>query len=282
MSSDCGGEISALNSGKKVNEFMFHPTQASWALAASWTSCAEFANEPCKIYKELYVTTNLGQEWKYLTNYIFDFDWGQSKHAQLKGVSIPDKRIFVTRDETARGHQREAKSTKWSVMINLYTSDDFFETSSLLLHSGNTIVKTPQYMFIAVSHSDQSRIQIYSSNYESGFTTLKHVRLPRDAVLSNTFTLMDTSEEQVFLFIENQNKGTPYGNLYISDEKGRHFTLSISNVLKTSAVDFEKINSLDGTFVVNRYNKGKAGLAKPMTFSEEDMVREDEKKSRLV
>jgi hypothetical protein len=60
---------------------MFHPTQKDWALAASWTSCADFVNEPCKIFKELYVTTNLGYDWKYLTNYIFDFDWGQSKHA---------------------------------------------------------------------------------------------------------------------------------------------------------------------------------------------------------
>jgi len=32
---------------------------------------------------------------------------------------------------------------------------------------------------------------------------LRKVRLPADALLSNTFTLMDTSEDQVFLFIEN-------------------------------------------------------------------------------
>ena len=31
---------------------MFHPTQKDWALAASWTSCADFVNEPCKIYKK--------------------------------------------------------------------------------------------------------------------------------------------------------------------------------------------------------------------------------------
>jgi hypothetical protein len=36
-------------------------------------------------------------------------------------------------------------------------------------------------MFIAVSHDDEKRIKIYSSNFESGFTKLKTVRLPRDA-----------------------------------------------------------------------------------------------------
>ena len=110
-------------------------------------------------------------------------------------------------------------------------------------------------MFVSVAHSDEKRVQIYSSNYESGFMRLKKVRLPRDAMLSNTFTLMDTSESQVFLFIENHGTYSPFGNLYISDEKGRTFTLSMTNVIKASAVDFERVNSLDGTFIVNRYNK---------------------------
>jgi hypothetical protein len=78
VSTDCGGNIRALNSGKKVHEFMWHPTQKEWALAASWTSCAEFGDEPCKIYKEIFFTKNLGEEWTYMTNYVYDFEWGQS------------------------------------------------------------------------------------------------------------------------------------------------------------------------------------------------------------
>jgi hypothetical protein len=66
---------------------------------------------------------------------------------------------------------------------------------------------------------------------------------------------MDTSESQVFLFIENHGTDTPFGNLYISDEKGRSFTLSMPNVIKGNSVDFEKVSSLDGTFLINRYNK---------------------------
>lgn len=76
ISEDCGGNIRALNSGRKVQEFLYHPTERSWALAASWTSCEEFQDEPCKIYKELYITKNLGEEWSYVNNYVFDFEWG--------------------------------------------------------------------------------------------------------------------------------------------------------------------------------------------------------------
>jgi len=68
---------------------------------------------------------------------------------------------------------------------------------------------------------------------------------------------MDTSENQVFLFVENHEQTTPFGNLYISDEKGRYFTLSMPNVIKGNAVDFEKVSSLDGTFIINRYFKEK-------------------------
>jgi len=45
------------------------------------------------------------------------------------------------------------------------------------------------------------------------------------------------------------------GNLYISDGSGRFFSLSIENVLRgVSFVDFEKINSLEGVYMVNKYD----------------------------
>lgn len=60
VSEDCGANIKALNSGKKIQEFKYHPTERNWALAAAWTSCAEFEDEPCRIYKEVYITKDLG------------------------------------------------------------------------------------------------------------------------------------------------------------------------------------------------------------------------------
>jgi len=136
-------------------------------------------------------------------------------------------------------------------------SDDLFKTPAvLLLEAGNTIIKTPQYMFVAASHTDEKHVRIYSSNANSGFKAVKSVRLPTDAVLSNTFTVLDTTESQVFLFIENHGLTSPFGNLYISGEEGRSFVLSIDNVIKGEAVDFEKVHSLDGTYIVNKYTKG--------------------------
>lgn len=206
ISEDCGGSMRALNSGKKIQSFSFHPLQRDWALATSWTSCVEFGDEPCKIYKELYLTRNLGQEWNYLTNYVFDYEWGSSKYAKDEGVKIPDERIFVTRDATNDSNQKIAN--KWSVNINLYESDDFFKDSRMLVEAGNTIVKTDQFMFVAKSHEDEQRVNIFSSSYKSGFSYIRQVIMPPDAHLGNTFTVMDTSESQVFMFLQNHGSNT--------------------------------------------------------------------------
>lgn len=194
-SEDCGGSVRALNSGKRIQEFLFHPSERSWALAASWTTCAEFLDEPCRIYKELYYTKDAGENWNYITNYVFDFEWGSSPLADYNQIDIPKDRIWVTRDATNNRHQNHSRKLSWSVEIDLYYSDDYFESSVLALEQGNTIIKTPQYMFVSCSNEDQLRVNIYVSTYRSGFTKMKKARLPPEALLTTTFTLMDTSEE---------------------------------------------------------------------------------------
>jgi len=158
----------------------------------------------------------------------------------------------------------------------------------MILDNGNTIVKTPQYMYVSVSLGNEKAIQIWSSHYMSGFLRFRGVRLPKDALVSSSFTLLDASENQVFLFIKNKGPASPFGNLYISDETGRSFTLTISNVIIGSAVDFEKVSSLDGTYIVNRYvNPQESGTSSYKAvmvhreFDESDMIAEESKKSRM-
>jgi hypothetical protein len=65
---------------------------------------------------------------------------------------------------------------------------------------------------------------------------------------------MDTSELSVFLHIQSHGASSPMGNVYISDYQGKYYSESIKNVLRgTEYVDFERINSLDGVFLANRY-----------------------------
>lgn len=96
---------------------------------------------------------------------------------------------------------------------------------------------------------------MYSSNFKSGFNKFEAITLPEGEVtLGHSFTIMDTNEDQVFLYLENHGEKSPFGTIYISDADGRHFTTSLKNVIKGSAVDFERVNSLDGTYIANVYS----------------------------
>ena len=60
----------------------------------------------------------------------------------------------------------------------------------------------------------------------------------------------------------------------------------MENVIKGNSVDFQKVSSLDGTFVLNRYNKEQthSSLKKPgliREFDEADIIASESKKSRM-
>ena len=109
VTEDCGANLKALNSGKKIHELKFHPSQRSWALAAGWTSCEDFDDgEPCEIYKELYMTKDLGNSWQFLKSHVFDFSWGSTEVSVKLQKNLPESRIFITHDPNAKGNQRSA------------------------------------------------------------------------------------------------------------------------------------------------------------------------------
>ena len=75
VTEDCGVTIKAMNQGRNVNEFQFHPTERTWLLAAAWSLCSDFVDEPCKIFKELFISFDLGQNWKAIEDYVVQFSW---------------------------------------------------------------------------------------------------------------------------------------------------------------------------------------------------------------
>lgn len=82
--------------------------------------------------------------------------------------------------------------------------------------------------------------------------------------MANSFTVMDTSEESVFLHVQTHNNQHA-GDIYISDGSGKFYSISIENTVKgLEFVDFEKINSLEGVFIANKYET-LSGAPGPLT-----------------
>jgi hypothetical protein len=192
-----------MNSGKKIQEFLFHPTERTWGLVASWTTCAEFADgDPCRIYKELYMTHDLGKSYIKLKNYVYDFSWGYTNVIDKKELShlMPKERVYVTHDPKAKGHQNENKSV-WSNAVNLYYSDNYFKSATLAVEGGNSLIKTDHYMFVAKAFQDQEQVLIYLADLSTGFTKFERATVPVEATMSRSFTVMDASENSAFLHI---------------------------------------------------------------------------------
>lgn len=164
--------------------------------------------------------------------------------------------------------------------MHLYYSDDFFKTQKNALDAGNSIVMTNHYMFVAKAISSEA-VKIHVSRAEAGFLDFRLARMPKNYHITDHFTVMDTSEKSVFLYVSDDKVTSPVGNLFVSDGLGYRFTHSLENIIKGGgAVDFETVESLDGTYIANRYDvnhgRGNSNAAGHLREVTEDDIREEE------
>ena len=76
ISEDCGNEVYVMETGRKLSNFMFHPFERNWLLASSWTECSKDYNDGnCELKNQLFYSQNLGENWKFLANYVVQFSW---------------------------------------------------------------------------------------------------------------------------------------------------------------------------------------------------------------
>jgi hypothetical protein len=163
-----------------------------------------------------------------------------------------ETRVFLTHDPDLKGHQKTKE--RWNENVHLYYSDDFFKTEKIALDSGNSIIMTNHYMFVAKAVSANT-VKIHVSRAEGAFLDFKEARLPTTYQFTDHFTVLDTNEKTVFMYVSDHTKMNPVGNLFISDGNGYRFSHSLENIIKQHHnVDFEAVESMDGTFVANRYD----------------------------
>jgi hypothetical protein len=51
--------------------------------------------------------------------------------------------------------------------------------------------------------------------------------MPKNYHITDHFTVMDTSEKSIFLYVSDDKVVNPVGNLFVSDGLGYRFTLSL-------------------------------------------------------
>ena len=76
-SDNCGQDVVAMNAGRQVHLFEWHPTERNWLLASAWQDCLEDEYEDCTLNRELYVTKDVGENWEHIAEYVFEFSWAK-------------------------------------------------------------------------------------------------------------------------------------------------------------------------------------------------------------
>ncbi|EGR30448.1 hypothetical protein IMG5_131920 [Ichthyophthirius multifiliis] len=262
ITTDCGQTIKPLGANMNLKEFAFHPTERTWMLASSWSVC-DNKNEnqsknnqknQCFVTKDLYLSQNFGQKWKLLTKYIVQFQWAQRfQNIQSK---IPIQRIIYSKEIGNQGHQ---KIQGWNMKTHLFYSDDFLvKEQNMIVNQGNKFLITENYIFAAQVHNSQTqevKLMVAQQNLQNEQNyKFNYVEIDQN-IFQHSFTVLDTSEGQVFLNLNPYGYNSPLGIIYQSDSTGRRFSLSLQdNVRSTDGqCDFEKLFSVDGIYIANIY-----------------------------
>ena len=76
----------------------------------------------------------------------------------------------------------------------------------------------------------------------------KPISTPFHSLREHSYTIMDTSEGQVFLHVNHYIGNSKYGNVYVSDATVQKFEISLKNNVReqNGQCDFEKMLSVEG------------------------------------
>lgn len=224
-----------------------HPTNPDLLLASSMSAKCSRSDSQGFCYKNLFVSKDFGQTWKFLTFYVVQFDWAHSlKGEQANG--LPFDSIFATLFNTKTGNQRFGY---WDRDIDFVRSDDLFQTQTVLVKRGNRFLFTTKYLFVAqVSAEKDSEVKLAIS--ADGGRHFEHADLPYK-LNQHSYTILDTSEDTVFLHVNHKGEGSAWGNVYISNAVGLNYSLSLPHNRRDAngKCDFEKIESIEGVYIAN-------------------------------
>lgn len=212
--------------------------------------CEDFINEPCRVYKELFVTTDLGETWNLIGSYILQFGWGIQNVSHIE-KGIPKERILLSYEPRGKGDQ---KHVGWSYKVDLIYSDDFFKTKRIAAQKGNKFLLTHNYLFVAqVVDQESQEVTLLATSSLDRMYNFSPIQTNQDTFKEHSYTFLDTSENSVFLHINHFGEHSRYGHVYTSDSNGLKYNLSIKYNVRSDSnqCDFEKVNSLEGIYIAN-------------------------------
>mmetsp|Transcript_11552 Transcript_11552/g.15062 ORF Transcript_11552/g.15062 Transcript_11552/m.15062 type:complete len:887 (+) Transcript_11552:98-2758(+) len=223
----------------------------------SSSSSSELGEKYC--FKALYLSEDSGNSWRMIQSHVISFDWlinagKKNKDFRSSSAEINPKSLIVSAIQPAH-RQRDQRFGYWTPWADLLISNDFFKTEKVVVPGGNRFLFTPKFIFVAqvrsaLSHAGSTEINLMMSiDFGESFYSGK---LPF-TLAQKSYTVLDTSEDTVFMHVNHGSENSPYGHVYISDGLGARFSLSFrdNHRNKDGKCDFEKVLGLEGVYIAN-------------------------------
>ncbi|CAE7329343.1 VPS10, partial [Symbiodinium sp. CCMP2592] len=253
ISSNRGSSWKKIRQRSQIHTVMFHKTRPSWLLLSTWTSTCnrkdkssapaegeEDGGGPCN--HMLYLSRDLGKTFSLVQNYVVQFSWGDPSMGQ-------QDRIYFTHFRKKTGDQ--PKLYIWSNDVDFAYMEADGRRSTTMVPMGNKFLVSHKFIFVAkVKDVTSQTVNLMVS--ADGGRSFNAAQLPTE-IDEKSYTVLDTSEGLVMLHVNHGAKENQVGNVYISDEKGFRFTLSLPNNVRGTNGDceFDKVLSLEGVYMAN-------------------------------
>lgn len=256
ISSTRGSSWKKLRQRSQIHTVIFHKTRPTWLLLSTWTSTcnkkketnaapepAEDGGGPCN--HMLYLSKDLGKTFSLVQNYVVQFSWGDPAMNQ-------QDRIYFTHFRKKTGDQ--PKLYIWSSDVDFAYMDAEgrnWGSPITMVALGNKFLVSHKFIFVAKVKDVAAQTVMLMVSADGG-RTFNSAQLPTE-IDEKSYTVLDTSEGLVMLHVNHGAKEARVGNVYISDDKGYRFTLSLPNNVRGTNGDceFDKVLSLEGVYMAN-------------------------------
>jgi Sortilin, neurotensin receptor 3,/Sortilin, neurotensin receptor 3, C-terminal len=204
-----------------------------------WIGSADCPGSNC--HSVASVSWNSGKNWGNLASYVRTCKWAWSADFSL----ISDKAIFCAQFDAKSGDQTYANGLK---LIRSIHGDSNFEN----LLDINGFALESEYLIAAVPLRNTKAVQLQVSMDGTQFST---ATFPDKFSVKDGYTVLPSNTGNVFLHvIESLSPGAEFGTVFKSDWNGKFYHSAIQgiNQNRLGFVDFEKVEGLNGTMIVNQ------------------------------
>ena len=144
---DKGEHYTALDAAFAIKDVKMHPTEPQWMLASRLADGCRGALERVNCSLEVYVSVDLGRQWRHISSYVAQFEWAPTTEQKLIRRGHSRETIFLVQYDLTSGNQPFGV---WSARARFVRSDDLWRTHFIVLHRGNRFLFLDKFLFVAV------------------------------------------------------------------------------------------------------------------------------------